>query len=105
MIKPTSLQTYMQIADELIAQTSKDQLADVARLLAINLGYYVERYGEVPQDELMELVRVETLNDEHTGLAAAGMKNLIAALMEVTGLQYSIGEGDAPQGDIGSTET
>lgn len=95
MSEPTSLHTYIQITDALIAQTSKEQLADVARLLAINLGYYAERYGAVPQDELMALIKTETLNDEHTGLAAAGMKNPIAALMEVTGLQYSLGEGEA----------
>ncbi|MEA3642259.1 MAG: hypothetical protein VBE63_20295 [Lamprobacter sp.] len=90
MAEPNSLQTYMQVADELIARTSKEQLADVARILAINLGYYSERYGEVPQEELMELVRTETLNDEHAGLTAAGMKNLIAAVMEVTGLHYTL---------------
>jgi len=92
MTEPTRFLSYLQIADELIARTSKEDLADVACLLAINLGYYSERYGEVPQDELMELVRAETLSDEHAGLAAAGMKNLIAAVIEVTGLQYSIGD-------------
>jgi hypothetical protein len=91
MTEPTNLRTYMQIADELIARTSKEELADVARLLAINLGYYYERFGEVPQDTLMEMVRAETLNQEQTGVSVAGMKNLISAVMEVTGLHYTIG--------------
>ncbi|MEA1052484.1 hypothetical protein U5801_22140 [Lamprobacter modestohalophilus] len=95
MSEPTDLRTYLQIADELIARTSKEELADVARLLAINLGYYYERYGEVPQNTLMEMVRAETLSQEQSGVSIAGMKNLIAAVMEVTGLHYSLHDGPA----------
>ena len=90
MHKPGSLQAYMQITDKLIQHASKEEIADVARLLAINLGYYYQQYGEVPQDELLELIKTEQLNHEQTGVSVAGMKNLIAALMEVTGLDYTI---------------
>lgn len=40
---PTDLTTFRQyyaIADQLIAQASKDDLAECARLLALNLAHY-----------------------------------------------------------------
>ena len=43
--------SYTRLADDLIEQASKAQLADVARLLALNIGWYHERHGDVPQDE------------------------------------------------------
>ena len=48
---------YSRLADELIAKATKDQLADVARLLALNIGYYHERYGDVPPETLLGMVR------------------------------------------------
>jgi hypothetical protein len=34
---------YARLADEPIGKEIKDQLADVARLLALNIGYYHEK--------------------------------------------------------------
>jgi len=34
---------YARLADALIEEATKDQLADVARLLALNIGYYHEK--------------------------------------------------------------
>jgi hypothetical protein len=74
-----------QIADELIAQADKDELADVARRLALNIGYYHEKYGDVPQEELLRLVRAETLDERTAQLLLQGMQNLVSALTEVMG--------------------
>ena len=40
---------YARLADELIERATKDQLADVARLLALNIGWYQQpfRYGHM----------------------------------------------------------
>jgi hypothetical protein len=54
-----------RLADELIDKATKDQLADVARLLALNIGYCQERYGDVPQGALLRMVRAEMLNGEN----------------------------------------
>ena len=77
---------YNHLADSLIERASKEQLADVARLLALNCGYYQTRYGDVPQDVLLRMVRAEHLDSETATLLVAGMQNLISALAEVTGL-------------------
>ena len=77
---------YNRLADSLIEHTTKDQLADVARLLALNCGYYQSRFGDVPQDVLLRMVRAEHLDSETATLLVAGMQNLISALAEVTGI-------------------
>jgi hypothetical protein len=53
---------YYRPADQLIERATKEQLADVARLLALNIGYYDERYGDVPEETLLRMVRAETLD-------------------------------------------
>jgi hypothetical protein len=77
---------YARLADALIERASKDQLADVARLLALNIGWYHQRYGDVPQETLLRMVRAETLTEETQALLLHGMQNLVSALAEVTGL-------------------
>jgi hypothetical protein len=76
---------YSRLADSLIERTTKEQLADVARLLALNCGYYQTRFGDVPQDVLLRMVRAEDLDPETATLLVTGMQNLISALAEVTG--------------------
>jgi hypothetical protein len=86
---------YSRLADSLIDRATKEQLADVARLLALNCGYYQTRFGDVPQDVLLRMVRAENLAPETAALLVAGMQNLISALAEVTGLADDL--QDAPR--------
>ena len=93
MSDPEDFTAYTRIADELIDKATKDELADVARLLALNIGWYHEKVGDVPQDILLRLVRAETLGDEAQRLLLHGMQNLVSALGEVMGV--GDGGGDA----------
>jgi hypothetical protein len=77
------------LADELIGRTTKEQLADVARLLALNIAWYHERYGDVPEEELLTMVRTEMLTDETQRLLLHGMQDLVSALGEVMGVRES----------------
>jgi len=47
---------------------------------------YQQRYGDVPQETLLKMVRAETLDDDTLALLSAGMQNLVSALAESTGL-------------------
>ncbi len=58
----------------------------MARLLALNIGYYHEKYGDVPQETLVGMVGAETLNDESKRLLLHGMQSLVSALAEVMGV-------------------
>ena len=83
MTEPEDFISYAFTADELIAKASKEQLAEVAKLLALNIGWYHQRYGDVPQDELLAMVQGETLGDDGKRLLLHGMENLVSALAEV----------------------
>jgi hypothetical protein len=50
----------------------------VARLLALNIGYYHEKYGDVPRATLIKMVRAESLEVETKGLLLHGMQNLVS---------------------------
>ncbi|MFZ0792002.1 MAG: hypothetical protein WAM94_20505, partial [Chromatiaceae bacterium] len=53
---------YSRLADSLIERTTKEEIADVARLLALNCGYYQTRFGDVPEDVLLRMVSAENLD-------------------------------------------
>lgn len=88
MSSPNDFTPYAHLADDLIEKATKDQLADVARLLALNIGYYHERYGDVPQDTLLKMARAETLDEDGERLLLHGMQNLVSVLAEVMGFDY-----------------
>ncbi len=44
-----SLKGYMTWADQLVASATKDDLAECARILALNVAHYADRYGELPR--------------------------------------------------------
>ena len=86
MHRRAEFSAYSRLADELIEKADKEQLADVAQLLALNIGYYHEKYGDVPQEELLRLIRAETLDETTQKLLLHGMQNLVSALAEVIGI-------------------
>ena len=38
----------LQASDALLEQATKEELAEVARVLALHVGHYRTRYGDVP---------------------------------------------------------
>ncbi len=86
MSDPGDFTACSRLADELIDKTTKQALADVARLLSLIIGWYHEKYGGVPQETLLKMVRVESLNEETQRLLLHGMPSLFPALAEVMGM-------------------
>jgi hypothetical protein len=74
---------YARLADELIERATEEQLAEVARLPALNIGYYHEKSSDVPQEELLRLIREEALDQKTQTLLVHGMQSLASALAEV----------------------
>ncbi len=71
---------YSKLADMLIAQASKEQVAECARFLALNLAHYKMRYGELPLDETLAMADAVEPNDEQAVMLANGMENLVGVL-------------------------
>lgn len=79
----SSFQQYYRLADALIENASREQLAECARLLALNLAHYQGLHGEVPLNEVQAALDVSEPNDEQVKLLARGMENLVGVLGNV----------------------
>lgn len=74
---------YLKLADQLTEKTSKEQLAECAKLLALNLAHYKMKYGELPLDETLAMINMDKPNAEQLELMANGMEMLVGVLGNV----------------------
>ena len=79
----SSFQQYYKLADVLIEQASKEQMAECARLLALNLAHYQSLYGEVPLSATLAILDAGEPNDEQVKLLAGGMEIMVGVLGNV----------------------
>lgn len=79
----STFEQYSKLADMLIEQASKEQLAECARLLALNLAHHQARHGEIPLDETLALLDSTEPNDEQLKLLTGGMETLVGVLGNV----------------------
>jgi hypothetical protein len=84
---------YNQLADRLIEVATKEELAETARLLALNVAHYQSRFGELPLEGMLAMLSVATPNEEQAALLASGMETLVGVL----GLVRSCGLEDEEQ--------
>jgi hypothetical protein len=89
MADPSEFEQYYKLADMLIEQATKEQLAECARLLALNLAHYQGLYGEIPLDETLAILDATEPNDKQLELLATGMETLVGLLGNV---QSGLGE-------------
>ena len=71
---------YLTIADKMIEQASKDDIAETARILALHLAHYRAAHGEIPLKKSFDLLLRETLTDEQAGELADAFGVLIAVM-------------------------
>jgi hypothetical protein len=76
----TAFEEYYQLADRLIEQATKEQLAETARLLALNAAHYQIRHGDIPADDTLAVLDAAMPNDEQLKLLERGMENLVGVL-------------------------
>lgn len=75
-----AFEEYYKLADRLITEASKEQIAECARLLALNLAHYQARHGDLPLDETLAMLEAEIPNAAQASLLAHGMENLVGVL-------------------------
>jgi hypothetical protein len=80
MVDLSDYQQYYRLADALIENASKEQLAECARLLALNLAHYQGKYGEMPLDDTLAILDATEPNDEQAALLRDGMEILVGVL-------------------------
>jgi hypothetical protein len=71
---------YNRLADHLIEKSSKEDISETARLLALNVAHYQAKYGELPLDETLALINMDKPNEAQLQLMGEGMEILVGVL-------------------------
>ena len=71
------------LTDHLVEKATKQEIAETARLLAVNLSHYQMKFGELPLEETLAMVNIDKPNAEQTDMLVCGMENLLGVLGNV----------------------
>ncbi len=74
---------YYSLADKLMASMTPEQLADCLRILALHIGDYRLRFGEIPGHDLLGLLGTAKINDNQARILREGMEVLVGYLASV----------------------
>ena len=75
--------TYLKVSDRLIDDATKEQIGEVARVLALHLAHYQTKYDAIPVQESLKLMLTETIDDSQAGALADGFEVLIEVIRAV----------------------
>ena len=71
----------LKISDDLVRHASKEELADLARVLALNIAQYRTQFGDIPVGESLKLLLdTQTLGDDQAKALADGFEVLITVM-------------------------
>jgi hypothetical protein len=74
---------YYALADELMRSMTREQLADCLRVLALHVGDYRLRFGEIPGQDLLGLLGTSKISDAQARMLREGMEVLVGHLASV----------------------
>ena len=80
MVNMSQFQQYLKLADQLISFATKEDLAECARLLTINIAHYESKYGQLPLDETLAMTYADKPNQAQLDLMARGLETLLGVL-------------------------
>lgn len=73
-------EAYTRLSEEMIAQASKDDLAEALRILAMQSAHYARKYGELEIPDLTDLLSTVSLDDDRLVLLKDGAVALVGVL-------------------------
>lgn len=76
---------YWRLSEDLIADTTKEDLAEAARILAMQAAHYARKFGELPIPDMAHLL-ANTTDEETVALLRDGITALVGILGMVTGV-------------------
>ena len=74
---------YLKVSDRLIEHASKEEIAEVARVLALHLAHYKKKYEAIPVQESLKLMLTETIEEDQASALADGFEVLIGVIRAV----------------------
>lgn len=75
-----SFKESLLVSDQLLKIASKEDIAECARLLALNVAHYQSVYGELDLDETLKIAYSDKPNDDQLLLIVKGLETLIGVL-------------------------
>ena len=87
-------EAYWRLSEEMIADATKEELAEALRILAMQSAHYARKYGELQLPDLTELLNTVTLDEGRIGLLKDGTMALVGVLGSVTS---GLLDDDSPQ--------
>lgn len=84
------LRQYMILVDQLVEVAEKEDIAECARLLAMNVAHYKKRYGELPLEDQLSMINAEEINDQQAELVIDGMETLAGMLGSIMELNEPV---------------
>lgn len=76
---------YWHLSEEMIANATKDEVAEAARILAMQAAHLARKYGELQLPDLARLLLATSLDADSVGLLRDGTEALVGVLTIVTG--------------------
>jgi hypothetical protein len=68
------------LSAKLMEELTKEQLAQVTRMLALHLAEYQPRFGDIARSDLLGLLGATKISEEHTKLLRDAMLMLVGYL-------------------------
>ena len=72
--------TYYALSAKVAEELSKEQILECARLLALHVADYQQRFGLIPPSRLLDLLGVIEISEEQATLLRNGMEILVGYL-------------------------
>jgi hypothetical protein len=74
---------YYALAEKLIEELGQDKLAKCARLMALHIADYKQRFGDISSSDLLGLLGVVELSEEQAKLLRDAMQILVGYLASI----------------------
>ena len=74
---------YWRLSEEMIAKASKDELAETARILAMQAAHMTRKFGEQPMPDYVNLLSAANLDEESIALLREGAPCVVSDVNEV----------------------
>ena len=71
-----------KLLNRIISECSKEDVAEAARLLAMNLAHYQIKYGEMPLEDIDVMSEEYELDDLQIAILCTSAENMIATLTQ-----------------------
>ena len=79
------LRSYENLLTKLVTECSKEELADCALLLAMNLANYKSKFGDIPSENFKDLLTTDTIDEDTAEILMQGSEEMIKTLALIAG--------------------